>query len=142
MTEPSKYNVNKTEVFQVIEKNDGTVVGKQVKEIPKNSTDPKLQSTLEELKNALAELQQQHPNVVTETAAIEIIDTEITNPFPSSIAGKLTLLRQQFLNPERHLKATKATLVEVTKHYLEESIFAKAFITYIDTFSSDPGEGA
>jgi hypothetical protein len=140
MTEPSKYNINKTEVFQVIEKNDGTVIGKQVK-IQQNSINPALESALQDLKNTLAELQQQHPNIATETEAIEIIDGELTNPFPSPTASKLVLLRQQFLNPERHFQAAKATLAEVAKHYLEESVFAKAFITYLDTLSSNPEEG-
>jgi hypothetical protein len=103
---------------------------------------PQLESALQDLKNTLAELQQQHPNIATETEAIEIIDGELTNPFPSPTASKLVLLRQQFLNPERHFQAAKATLAEVAKHYLEESVFAKAFITYIDTLSSNPGEGA
>ncbi|HIK30655.1 MAG TPA: hypothetical protein IGS17_14305 [Oscillatoriales cyanobacterium M59_W2019_021] len=142
MTEPSKYNINKTEVFQVVEKNDGTVVGKQVSEIHKNNIDPALQSALQDLKNTLAELGQQHPNIATESEAIEIIDGEITNPFPSPTASKLALLRKQFLNPERHFQATKATLIEMTKHFLSENIFAQGFITYIDTLSSDPGQGA
>lgn len=103
---------------------------------------PQLESALKDLKNTLAELQQQHPNIATETEAIEIIDGELTNPFPSPTASKLVLLRQQFLNPERHFQAAKATLAEVAKHYLEESVFAKAFITYIDTLSSNPEEGA
>lgn len=32
MTQPSKYNVNNPEIFQVIEENTGNVVGKYVKE--------------------------------------------------------------------------------------------------------------
>lgn len=142
MTEPSKYNINKTEVFQVIEKNDGKVVGKQVSEIHKNNIDPALQSALQDLKNTLAELGQQHPNIATESEAIEIIKGEITNPFSTPTPSKLALLRQQLLNPERHFQATKATLSEVAKHYFEENILVKAFFTYIDTLSSDPGQGA
>lgn len=103
---------------------------------------PQLESALQDLKNTLAELQQQHPNIATESGAIEVIDGELTNPFPSPTASKLVLLRQQFLNPERHFQATKATLIEIAKHFLEDSLFAKAFITYIDTLSGDLGEGA
>jgi hypothetical protein len=66
---------------------------------------PQLESALQDLKNTLAELQQQHPNIATETEAIEIIDGELTNPFPSPTASKLVLLRQQFLNPERHCQS-------------------------------------
>lgn len=142
MSEPSKYNINKAEVFQIIEKNKGTVVGKQVTESQRNSIDPELQSALQDLKNTLAELQQQHPNVATESEAIEVINGELIHPSPSPTASKLARLRQQLLNPERHFQATKATLIEIAKHYLEESVFAKAFITYIDTLSNDSGEGA
>lgn len=121
----------------------GTVQGDQ--NATKNNysePNPQLESALQNLKNTLAELQQQHPNIATESEAIEIIDGELTNPFPSPTASKLALLRQQLLNPERHFQATKATLSEVAKHFLEDSLWAKAFITYIDTLSSDPGEGA
>jgi hypothetical protein len=121
----------------------GTVAGDQnVTQHNYAAPNPQLESALQDLKNTLAELQQQHPNIATETEAIEIIDGELTNPFPSPTASKLVLLRQQFLNPERHFQAAKATLAEVAKHYLEESVFAKAFITYIDTLSSNPEEGA
>jgi hypothetical protein len=51
------------------------------------------------------------------------------------------LLKRQILNPERHWTASKAAIAEVAKHYLQESVTAKAFITYIDTMSADVDEG-
>jgi hypothetical protein len=45
------------------------------------------------------------------------------------------------LNPERHLQATKAALGEVAKHYLEESLWAKAGLTYLDKLSEEPNRG-
>ena len=120
----------------------GTVEGGQNVTQNNSTTNPQLKSALQELKTTLAELGQQHPNVTTESEAIEVIDGELTNPFPSPTSSKLALLRQQFLNPERHFQATKATLSEVVKHFLEESLWAKAFITYLETLSSDPGQGA
>ncbi len=105
------------------------------------ATDTELTTVLQELKAALADLQKQHPRVTTETQAYEIIDAEIVNPTTPN-ATKLATLRNQLLNPDRHLKASKATLAEITKHYLEESVWAKAFITYLDTMSADPGKGA
>lgn len=89
----------------------------------------------------MIELQRQHPNITTETQAYEIIDAEFTTPTTAN-ANKVATLRKQLLNPERHLQASKATLAEVAKHYLEESVWAKAFITYIDTMSTDPEQGA
>lgn len=44
--------------------------------------------------------------------------------------------------PECHAKAIKAALAEVAKHYLEESVLAKAVITYLDKMSEEPNHGA
>jgi hypothetical protein len=57
------------------------------------------------------------------------------------IKNQALLLKRQILNPERHWTASKAAIAEVAKHYLQESVTAKAFITYIDTMSADVGEG-
>jgi HEAT repeat protein len=100
-----------------------------------------LDAALKDLNKSLDELQRRHPNITTETQAYEIIDAEFTTPTTSK-AGKLATLRKQLLNPERHLQASKATFAEVAKHYLEESVWAKAFITYIDAMSTDPKQGA
>ncbi|MDX2245090.1 MAG: hypothetical protein NW224_30805 [Leptolyngbyaceae cyanobacterium bins.302] len=93
------------------------------------------------MKSSLIELQKQHPNITSEIQAYDIIDAEIINPVTPN-ARKLATLRKQMFNPERHFKASKATLTEIVKHYLEESLCAKAFITYIDKMSEDPGKGA
>jgi hypothetical protein len=103
------------------------------------STDPEIKATLADLKTLIAQLQTQHPTVTTETAALTIIDAEFTE-IKRNPAHKLATLRQQILNPERHLQATKATLSEIAKHYLEESIWAKAGITYLDKLSESPGQ--
>lgn len=50
-------------------------------------------------------------------------------------------MSRQLLNPERHLQATKAALGEVAKHYLEESLWAKAGLTYLDKLSEEPNRG-
>lgn len=36
------------------------------------------------------------------------------------------------------IQATKATLGEVAKHYLEASVWSKAIITYLDKMSETP----
>lgn len=104
------------------------------------ASSPELEEALRELKSCLAELQTQHPTVTTETQAYEIIEAEVIQPTTPN-TRKLDTLRKQLLNPERHLKASKATLVEVAKHFMEQNIFAKAFFTYIDKMSEDPGKG-
>jgi hypothetical protein len=53
----------------------------------------------------------------------------------------LAILRQQLINPERHAQAIKATLGEIAKHYLEETVLSKATITYFDKLSEEPNYG-
>ena len=89
----------------------------------------------------LTQLQAQHPNVTTETEALAIIDAEFTD-IKQSPSHRLTTLRQQILNPERHAQAIKATVGEVAKHYLEEGLLAKLAITYFDKMSETPDYGA
>jgi len=54
----------------------------------------------------------------------------------------MELLKRQLLNPERHLQAAKATVVEVTKAAWEKSLIVKAVVTYIDKLSETPDKGA
>jgi hypothetical protein len=51
------------------------------------------------------------------------------------------VLKQQVLNPERHLQAAKATVVEVAKTVWEKSLIVKAMITYIDKLSEPLDQG-
>ncbi|NJO73570.1 MAG: HEAT repeat domain-containing protein [Leptolyngbyaceae cyanobacterium RM1_406_9] len=104
-------------------------------------TDPELQCAIADLQTLLTQLQIQHPQVTTEIEAIAITDAKFTEIKQSQTHG-LANLRKQLLNPERHLQATKATLGEVAKHYLEESVWAKAILTYLDKLSEDPNLGA
>lgn len=101
------------------------------------ASDPTSQQALADLKQLINSIQQNNPNVTTEAQATNIIDVEFGS-IEKKQPGKLASLCKQILNPERHLKATKATLAEVAKHYLEESVIAKAAITYLDTMSADP----
>jgi HEAT repeat protein len=102
-----------------------------------------LKQQIPEVRQLVHQLQQTH-QPTTEVQAAEIIDVEFreiqkTNPTRwQTIRKQLQLLKRQLLNPESHLKATKATLAEVAKHYLEESVVSKALITYLDTMSADP----
>jgi HEAT repeat protein len=101
-----------------------------------------LKQQIPEVHQLVHQLQQTH-QPTTEVEAAEIIDVEFreiqkTNPTRwQTIRKQLQLLKRQILNPESHLKATKATLAEVAKHYLEESVVSKALITYLDTMSAD-----
>lgn len=120
---------------------DVNIKGDQIGIQQNCNTSPELQRATTDLQTALNELKVQNPTVMNEAQALKIIDAEFAEIQQSNIS-KFSVLRQQLLNPERHFQASKATIVEVLKHFLEESLWAKAFITYLDTMSSTPEKGA
>jgi hypothetical protein len=134
MTNNSKYNFPNAQKVQIFE---------QVETYIKHNhlTDLEIKAAITDLQTLISTLQTQHPTVTSETQALDIIDAEFTE-IKHNPSHKLATLRKQILSPERHLQATKATLGEVAKHYLEESVFAKAIITYIDKLSETPDQGA
>jgi len=110
--------------------------------------DDDLKQQTADLHEFIAELEAKYPQVQTETAANEIIDAEIialqtndTNRW-QTLHQQMLLLKRQLFNPDRHLQAAKATLVEVTKTAYEKSLIAKAIITYIDKLSESTDHGA
>lgn len=119
---------------------DVTIQGDQIGIQQNYSSSPELQTAIADLQKMLNELKVQHPTVANETQALDIIDAEFTE-IQRSDRSKLAVLRQQLLSPERHFQASKATVVEVVKHFLEESVWAKALVTYLDALSSTPEEG-
>ena len=119
----------------------GMIEGDQIGTQNYHAIDPEVQEAVADLKILLTQLQTRHPQVTTETEAIAIIDAEFTE-IKQSPGSKLVTLRQQILNPERHAQALKATLGEIAKHYLEESVWAKATLTYLDKLSETPDQGA
>jgi hypothetical protein len=118
----------------------GTIEGDQVGTQNYAATDPEVQRAIADLQALLIQLQTQHPQVTTEMEALAIVDAEFTE-LKQSPTSKLATLRQQLLNPERHAQAIKATLGEVAKHYLEDSVWAKATLTYLDKISETPNQG-
>jgi len=124
----SKYNI-KAEIVQIIESNSGEVNAK------KYANDPAFTDALSEIVQILTTLQQNHP-AATEKEAGEIIEAEfkeieITQP------NKWRTFQRDLLNPERWSKGGKSALSETAKHYLEDSVFAKAFLAFLDGFSAE-----
>lgn len=84
----------------------------------------------------------------TESEANQIVKTQLSqvqtqNPdLWQKLRHQMGLLKQQLLNPERHIQAAKATVVEVTKAAYEKSLIVKAILTYLDKLSEDPKHGA
>lgn len=136
MADAPKYNFPKAEKVQIFE-----AVNTYIENQHNHPIDPQVQGAIADLTSLLTQLQTQHPQVQTLAEALPIIDAEFTE-IKQSQTHKLATLRQQILNPERHAQAVKATLGEVAKHYLEDSVWAKAALTYFDTMSETPDQGA
>jgi hypothetical protein len=134
MNDQPKYSFPNAQKVQVFEKVDTYIENNY-------ANDPETKAAISDVQILIAQLQTQHPQVTTETQALDIIDVEFSE-IQQSKTHKLATLRQQLLNPERHLQATKAALGEIAKHYLEESVWAKAIISYLDKFSEEPNHGA
>ncbi len=110
--------------------------------------DDTLLQQITDLQQFITELETQHPHIQTLPEAEAARDQAITkiqatNPTRwQTIRHQMRLLKRQLLNPERHAQAAKATLIEVTKAAWENSLIAKAIITYIDKLSETPDQGA
>ncbi len=117
-----------------------TIHGDQVGIQHNHTTSPEIDAALKQLQTYLNSLQTQHPEPSSETEALAIIDAEFTE-IQRQPDHRLATLRQQLTNPEGHFQATKATLAEIAKHYLEESVWSKAILTYIDKLSETPDQG-
>jgi HEAT repeat protein len=109
---------------------------------------PALSEQIADLQQLIADLEVQHPNPAEESDALAIVDNALTTIQTQQpdrwqkIRHQTTILKQQLLNPDRHLQASKATLVEVTKAAWEKSLIVKAIITYLDKFTETPDKGA
>lgn len=107
-------------------------------------TDKTLAQDITDLKEFIADLETKHPHLQTPAEADAVIETEIIkvqsdNPTRWHILRhQMSLLKRQLLDPERHLQATKATLIEVVKGVSEKSLIVKAIITYLDKLSEEP----
>jgi hypothetical protein len=134
MSDTSKYNFPNVQKVQIFEKVDTYIENNY-------PNAPETKAAIADIQTLIAQLQTQHPQVTTEAQALDIIDVEFTE-IKQSKTHRLATLRQQLLNPERHLQATKAALGEIAKHYLEESVWAKTIITYLDKLSEEPNHGA
>lgn len=118
----------------------GAIQGDQIGTQNQYAHGPEVKAAVADLQTLFTRFQKQYPNVTAEAEALAIIDAEFTE-IKRSPNHRLVTLRQQLLHPERHAQALKATLGEVAKHYLEESILAKAAITYLDKMSESPDHG-
>ena len=111
-------------------------------------TDENFLQQISDLQQFITELETQNPNLQTEAEANQVVQAKLTQVQKENgdlwqkLTEQMGLLKRQLLNPERHLQAAKATLVEVTKTAWEKSLIVKAIVTYIDKLSETPDKGA
>jgi hypothetical protein len=144
MNNSSKYNFPNVQKVQIFEQVDTYIENQDSSE----AINKALLEEIADLQQLIADLELQHPNPAGEVAALAIVDNALTTMQTQQpdrwqkIRHQTTSLKQQLLNPDRHLQASKATLVEVTKAAWEKSLIVKAVITYLDKFSETPEKGA
>ncbi len=83
----------------------------------------------------LIELQQKYPSA-TEAEAQEIIEAEFAE-IRTKQPTKWQTFRQQLLNRERWFNGGKAALSETAKHYVDNNVFYKVGLAFLDGFSAD-----
>jgi hypothetical protein len=120
MSDPSKYNFPNAQKVQIFEQVDTYIENN-------HPADSEIQGAIDDLKTLITHLQTQHPTVTTEIQALEIIDAEFIE-IKRNPNHKLTTLRKQLLNPERHLQAFKAAAVDYAKTTVEKSPLIQATI--------------
>ena len=100
-----------------------------------NASQQMLNETLSEIIGIFRDLQRKYPNS-TEAEAKDIIEAEFKE-IKTQQPKKWQTFRGQLLNPERWLNGGKSALSETVKHYLENNVFSKAGIAFLDGFSAD-----
>jgi hypothetical protein len=144
MNNSSKYNFPNVQKVQIFEQVDTYIENQDSSE----AINKALLEEIADLQQLIADLELQYPNPAGEAAALAIVNNALTTIQTQQpdrwqkIRHQTTILKQQLLNPDRHLQASKATLVEVTKAAWEKSLIVKAVITYLDKFSETPDKGA
>ena len=109
--------------------------------------DDALSQEMADLQQFIATLETAHPQLQTEQEAEQVVTTtlaQVQTQQPGrwqTLRHQMGLLKRQVLNPERHLQAAKATVVEVTKAAWEKSLIVNYVITYLDKLSEDPNPG-
>jgi hypothetical protein len=135
MPQTSKYNfpnAEKVQVFEYVE----------IYNEHNYTADETLKQQIQELSNLVNTFQQTY-NPADEIEARAIINAEfhkIKTNDPTRwqrLRHQVILLKRRLLNRKNHFKAIKAAVAEIAKHYLEDSLIAKALITYAETLNDE-----
>ena len=123
MTESSKYTIH-TEVNQITETNNGTIIGKGIQH--NYAANPELAEALTEFQQTIVDLQQRYPQA-TETQIPVIVDVEF-----QEIKRSQPQRWQTFLNLKRQWNGFKKGLLKGGEHFAEETPWGKFVIGYLE----------
>ena len=131
MSENSKYQHQFNFHGQVGNFNAGDTTIENLNGIQNNYPEQKIKQTLVELKPILEKIQRQHPNV-NEQEATQIVEAEFLE-----IKQNEPGILQNLVSLKRWLNGTKALVSEAVKHCVNDSVYAKAFVAFLEGFSED-----
>ncbi len=94
-----------------------------------------IKQALAELKPILEKIQRQNP-AANEQQATDIIEVEFRE-IERSQPLKWKEILQQLISLKRWFNGSKAAASETIKHYVNDSVQAKAFIAFLEGFSAD-----
>jgi Domain of unknown function (DUF4926) len=109
----------------------GNVEGDQIV----NASQPNLDEILTEIAQIIRNLQQKHPDA-TEAEAEEIIEAEFEE-IRVNQPNKWQTFRRELLNRERWFNGGKAALSETAKHFVDNNVYYKAGLAFLEGFSAD-----
>ena len=112
---------------QHIEKNDGTVIGKQVQASPEN-----LEQLVFDFQQFITSLQQKYPKITDETAIAQIIDVEA-----KLIETKEKPRFSNILNLKRLWNGSKKAAIKIGEHFVEENPWGKGAIAFLEGVSEE-----
>ncbi|MEM9540071.1 MAG: COR domain-containing protein [Cyanobacteria bacterium P01_E01_bin.42] len=129
MTDQGKYSIHNPEVVQIIENNQGQVIGKQ------QTTDPMMKKAIDDILQILTELQNQYPDV-TESEAQDIIEVEFET-IQAKQPKKWKMLWKYLFDRDRWLNGGRTATLKLAEHFTEESPWGKGIAGFVEGFSEE-----
>ncbi len=137
MSETSKYQnqFNFHKEIGNVNTGDTTIQGDQIGIQNNYAAKKEIKQALAELKPILEKIQRQHP-IANQQQATDIIEVEFRE-IERSQPLKWKEILQQLISLKRWFNGSKAAASETIKHYVNDSVQAKAFIAFLEAFSAD-----
>jgi hypothetical protein len=97
-----------------------------------NPVDPEIKAAIADLQTLITHLQTQHPNITTETEAIDIIDAEF-----KELEASRSPQWQNLLSLKRLYNGSKKAALKVGEHFAQENVWGKGFVAFLEGASED-----